>query len=151
MIQVPPLPDVRLGPSWRVRTGSRGRRFRDLCADAGSGTVEARVERCAWGRLRDAYPVGLRDLEVRVGTCAEGALTDLLTELREALADADPLSRRLVFAVPADDPGRITAAESAGFRPVVDIDLDEVEHTLLTWEPAWATRTDTELDRVPGA
>ncbi|MER6332907.1 hypothetical protein [Streptomyces sp. NPDC001034] len=151
MLQVPPLPDVRLGPSWRAGTGSHGRRFRDLRADGEGGAVEARVERCAWGRLRDAYPVGLRDLEVRVGPCAAGALADLLAELREALADADPLSRRVVFAVPVDDPGRIAAAESAGFRRVVDIDLDEVEHTLLTWEPAWATRIDPGLDRVPGA
>ncbi|MEW1654105.1 hypothetical protein [Streptomyces sp. NPDC093707] len=151
MIPVPPLPDVRLAPDWRTATRHRTRHAQQLHVAGRSGAAEVRLERCAAGRLRDAYPVGSRDLEVRADACAEDVLPGLLTALADALGATDPRCRRLVFAAPADDRPRIAAAESAGFRHVVEIDLGTDAYRLMTWEPAWATCNDPDLDRVPGA
>ncbi|MFF4308819.1 hypothetical protein [Streptomyces sp. NPDC001507] len=115
-------------------------------------TVDVRLERCAAGRLRDAYPAGARDLEVRVGAgCPDGLLPALLRSLTAAVLAADPHCRRVVLAVPVGDRGGLTAAESAGYRYAVDVDLGTDELALLVAEPDWVTVTDIDLDRVPGA
>ncbi|WP_433476268.1 hypothetical protein ACQPZP_03980 [Spirillospora sp. CA-142024] len=115
----------------------------------GDGVETAvQVERCAAGRLRDAYPVGARDLEVRVPDAVAGdALSALLRALADAVRKADPACRRVVFAAPEGDVDRVAAAESAGFRYVVDVDLGETALSLLVSEPSPA---DLDLRHVPG-
>lgn len=108
-----------------------------------------KLQRCVTGRLRDAYPVNAHDVEVRV---TEELPADLLAEMlaktaREVLGD-DPRCRRVVFAAPVDDLTRIAAAQAAGFRYVVDVDVPGEELSLLVAEPRWVTAMD--LDRVPG-
>ncbi|RVX38879.1 hypothetical protein EDD27_1207 [Nonomuraea polychroma] len=107
--------------------------------------ADVRLERCATGRLRDAYPVAAHDLELRVNE----ATTGLLRALVEAVSVADPRCRRVVYAVPEGDLAGIAAAEAAGFRYVVDVDLADAQLSLLVAEPAWVTRTDMDLDNVP--
>jgi hypothetical protein len=63
----------------------------------------------------------------------------------------DPRCRRVVHAVPAGQRDQIAAAESAGCRYVVDVDLGREELSLLVAEPDWVTDTDIDIDRVPGA
>jgi hypothetical protein len=70
--------------------------------------------------------------------------------LRAVLA-ADPDCRRVVHAVPEGDRTAIEAAEAAGFRYVVDVDLHDRQLSLLVAEPGWVTATDLDLDRVPGS
>lgn len=107
------------------------------------------LQRCVTGRLRDAYPVNAHDVEVRV---TEELPPDLLAEMlartaREVLGN-DPRCRRVVFAAPVDDLTRIAAAQAAGFRYVVDVDVPGEELSLLVAEPRWVTAMDS--DRVPG-
>ncbi|MFD5259191.1 hypothetical protein ACFWM5_41125 [Streptomyces bobili] len=153
MISVPPLPDLQLTARWNVSPLRRWPHAQELrisrTDEAAAGPV-IRIERCAAGRLRDTYPVAAHDVEIQAGACSVEDLPHLLTAVTENLGATDPRCRRLVLAVPADDLVRLTAAESAGFRYVVDVDLGTAEHSLLTWEPAWATQNDPNLDRVPG-
>ncbi|MFE5036755.1 hypothetical protein [Streptomyces sp. NPDC056683] len=83
--------------------------------------------------------------------CPYGLLPALLRSLTAAVLAADPHCRRVVLAVPAADRGGLTAAESAGYRYAVDVDLGTDELALLVAEPDWVTVTDIDLDRVPGA
>ena len=129
----------------RTRTSGRFR-IRGRGVDTGG-----QVERCAAGRLRDAYPAGARDLELRIiGDVTDDALAALLRDLVDAIQDAEPHCRRVVYAAPADAPAR-TAAEDAGFRYVVDVDLADEQVGLLVAEPEWVRAADTELDHVPGS
>ncbi|HJQ45102.1 MAG TPA: hypothetical protein VJ870_02105 [Amycolatopsis sp.] len=110
-----------------------------------------RIEHCAGGRLGDAYPVNAHDVEVRVHDRLSAA--ELSVVLGAAVEDAlasDPRCRRVVFAAEVADVATITAAEAAGFRHVVDVDLPDAELSLLVAEPAWVTAVDIDLDRVPG-
>ncbi|MER6628613.1 hypothetical protein ABT301_10270 [Streptomyces sp. NPDC000987] len=153
MITVPALPaGPVLGAGWEVLRESRRRHSADLLV-AGEGVrVEVRLERCAAGRLRDSYPVGAHDVEVRVGDdCPRALLPGLLSVLADAVLRADRECRRVVHAVPAGDPAARSAAEAAGFRYAVDVDLGRQELGLLVTEPDWVTGTDIDLDRVPGA
>ncbi|WP_158839951.1 hypothetical protein [Saccharothrix deserti] len=112
-------------------------------------TVE--VERCSAGPLRDAYPIAANDVEVRVtGASTSEVLTNVLTTLVGEVLTADPRCRRVVFAAPAGDHDTVSAAEAAGFRYVLDVDLPGAELSLLVAEPTWVTRVDMDLDRVPG-
>ncbi|MGW3954776.1 hypothetical protein ACWEKM_28450 [Streptomyces sp. NPDC004752] len=151
MIPVPELPKVLLPARWNAAPVRRGRHAQDLRGAKETRAFGIHLERCAAGRLRDAYPVALHDIEVQADDCANEALPHLLTALIDAVSRADPRCRRLVLVTSAADGTRIAAAESAGFRYVVDVDLGSAECSLLTWEPAWATPTDPDLDRVPGA
>ncbi|MER7178320.1 hypothetical protein ABT404_02290 [Streptomyces hyaluromycini] len=153
MITVPAVPaDLAPHPGWETVPTARGRTaagFR-LCRDG--VTVDVRLERCAEGRLRDAFPAGARDLELRVAAgCPEHLLPALLRSLTAAVRDADPHCRRVVLALPVADRGGIDAAGSAGYRYAVDVDLGHEELALLVAEPDWVTVTDIDLDRVPGA
>ena len=109
----------------------------------------ASLEPCSEGRLRDSYPVNAHDVEVRVaGEPPPALLAGLLRDAaRDALA-ADPRCRRVVFAVPAGARAAIDAAEAAGFRHAVDVDLPDEELSLFVAEPDWVTAMDSE--RVPG-
>ncbi|MBB6344387.1 hypothetical protein ACWGH8_34795 [Nonomuraea muscovyensis] len=111
-----------------------------------------RLERCATGHLREAYPAGAHDVEVRVSPAVTGeAMTRLLQDTTDAVARADPACRRLVCPVPEGDLDRMAAAESAGYRYVVDVDLPGEQLSLLVHEPDWVTRTDMDLGHVPGS
>jgi hypothetical protein len=109
------------------------------------------VERCAAGQLRDCYPAHTHDVEVRPTVSEPAVLTDLLEALVAGVLAADPHCRRVVFAAPAGAPDAVAAAESAGFRYIVDVDLRDAEVSLLVVEPDWARAVDMDLDRVPGS
>ncbi|MFJ2116226.1 MULTISPECIES: hypothetical protein [unclassified Streptomyces] len=153
MITVPAVfTRLPLDPAWETVRESHRRYSADLLVRGDGVTVDVRLERCAAGRLRDGYPVGARDVEVRVDdACPVAVLPGLLRALVAAVQRADPDCRRIVHAVPVGRPSTVEAAESAGFRYVVDIDLGQTEISLLVAEPDWATSTDIDLDRVPGA
>lgn len=103
------------------------------------------AERCATGRLRSAYPVSEHDVEIRV----PGADAELLRSAIAEVMAADPACRRIVYAVAEGDLIATTAAEAAGFRYVVDVDLpDGAALSLLVVEPDWVTATDHDTDAI---
>lgn len=112
-----------------------------------------RVERCLEGRLRNAYPAARHDVELQVDGEVHD-LTHLLRRESDRILGADPLCRKVVFAVPAGDPDMVLAAEVAGFRYVVEVDIPDpaggvLTLVLLVREPAHVTAVDMDLDRVP--
>ncbi|MBV6760415.1 hypothetical protein [Rhodococcus opacus] len=140
--------------SWSVARG----RLLLRRGETKSTTVE--LQRCASGRLRHSYPVSARDIEVRLvdpGGSAE--LTTALRAVVAAIRDAEPQCRKVVYAVESggSKQGRvgtlatIAAAEAAGFRYVVDVDVADHELSLLVSEPDWVTAVDIDLDHVPGS
>jgi hypothetical protein len=142
------LPGLRLGPRWE-RLDHGGHQVRLRFADE-VGVAELGVRRCSYGRLRDSYPLSTHDIELyAVNDAAPAALTPALAELSQAALDADPLCRRVVFAAPVDNSDIRQAAEAAGLRHVVDVDVPSAELSLLVCEPHWVARID--LDRVPGS
>jgi hypothetical protein len=118
-------------------------------------TPRSTVEPTLTGRLAAAYPAGRHDVELRVAGVPTAELATTLKREVTALREADPTLRKVVYAAPAGDLEVIGAAEAAGFRYVVDVDvLDDgkpVELSLLVHEPDFVTRVDMDLDRVPGA
>ncbi|WP_369192195.1 hypothetical protein [Streptomyces sp. R08] len=143
--------DSLLRPPWNVLSTRPTRYASDLRVRGHSAQLAVRVERCAAGRLRDAYPVGAHDIEGGVhGPCPPDVLPDLLEALADAVTDADLRCRRVVFAPASADQARILAADAAGFRYVLDVDLGAETVSLFVAEPLWVTRTDMDLDRVPG-
>lgn len=106
---------------------------------------------CLGGRLQSAYPASRHDVELRVGGVAVHDLPRVLEAASEEALQANPLCRKVVFAAPAGDLATISAAESAGFRYVIDVDIDDggqlVELSLLVREPECIT----EMDRDPQA
>jgi hypothetical protein len=70
--------------------------------------------------------------------------------LAGAIQAADPRCRRVVFAAPVDDLEIVAAAQAAGFRYVVEVEVPGEDLSLLVAEPEWVTRVDMDLDRVPG-
>ncbi|WP_369192200.1 hypothetical protein [Streptomyces sp. R08] len=150
MINVPRVPHLALHPPWNVLSTRPTHYASDLCVQGHSLQLVVRVERCAAGRLRDAYPVGARDIEVSIdGPCPPDVLTDLLGALTDAVTGEDPRCRRVVFAPDSADQTRIRAADSAGFRYVLDVDLGADAVSLFVAEPLWVTRTDR--DQIPGS
>ncbi|MFE2996717.1 hypothetical protein ACFXG4_17060 [Nocardia sp. NPDC059246] len=151
-MSVPPIFMPVLPEPWTVDLRSRSRTTVVLDVRRPvDGGVTVELERCASGRLRHTYPVNSHDVEARVtGTLPGPLLADLLGALLAAVEAADPNSRRLVFAASADDHSAIAAAESVGFRYVVDVDLPDDELSLLVAEPNWVTAVDMDLDHVPG-
>ncbi|WP_213575840.1 hypothetical protein [Rhodococcus sp. USK13] len=139
--------------SWADSGGRLVVRREDIAA------VTVELTRCARGRLRHAYPVAAHDVEVRVSDVATADdLTAVLEVLTPAIRIADPQCRKVVYAVDRDDSGRSplsalatsAAAEAAGFRYVVDVDIADAELSLLVAEPDWVTAVDIDLDHVPG-
>ena len=112
--------------------------------------MEIRLERCLSGRLRDTYPPGEEDLEVRVDSWRSTTeLTAVLRTVSERVVLEHPRCRRIVFAVPEGATEIVDAAGEAGFRQVVDVEVEGECYTLLVTEPAWVTAVDMDLDRVP--
>lgn len=58
------------------------------------------IERCTTGRLRDAYPAGEHDVEIRL---PDGADTEMLRRLVAEIEADDPSCRRIVYAAPDGD------------------------------------------------
>lgn len=157
VLSVPALPAPTLPALWQATTEEHTRwssvlRLHDDVIGHGDGHgVRVAVERCAAGRLRDSYPVAAHDLEVRVlDPCPPDALTRVLRTLATTAWTTDPRCRRVVYAAPAADRHHITAAETAGFHHVVDVDLGREELSLLVTEPPWVTGGDIHHDSVPG-
>ncbi|MGW3497441.1 hypothetical protein [Streptomyces sp. NPDC001020] len=153
MIAAPSLPALDIPGGWKTTveswTRSTGRLRLHL---HGQGIdIGVRVERCAAGRLREAYPAGARDLEVRIdGGCPHNALAELLLTLVDAVRAADPRCRRIVYAAAEDDQDTIAVAAAAGFRHAVDVDLGEQQLSLLVAEPDWVSAIDMDLEHLPG-
>ncbi len=109
------------------------------------------LQRCATGRLREAYPVHRHDVEARLtGQWPAEEITRVLGEAARVAFEQDPHCRRVVFASAVADLATMAAAEAAGFRHVVDVDIPGLELGLLVAEPDWVTTVDIDLDRVPG-
>ena len=135
-----------LGPHW-TRLGERGA----LRYQRDETVVSFVLQRCVSGRLRDTYPVHEHDVEVlAIDDVAAQAIVEPLGELAEAILVADPQCRRIVFAASAGDTATVTAAQAAGFRYVMDVDIPGAELSLLVAEPHWVTRVDAELQAFPG-
>ena len=141
------LPELPLGQGWtQTDVGDPVVRVRF----DGEGVVELGVRRCISSRLRDTYPVSSHDIEL-FGTndAPPHAFARALAELSEVVLKADPLCRRVVFAPSTGQADMTLAAEMAGFRPVVDVDVAGAELRLFVAEPVWVSNLD--LQRVPGA
>ncbi|WP_063043873.1 hypothetical protein [Nocardia pseudovaccinii] len=148
-----PIPIPQLTTPWTTTTRTRSRTSVLLealrPADHSGTTIE--LERCATGRLRNAYPVNTHDIEARIDPTLPGpSLSELLSALATAIHAAEPQCRRIVYAAAVDDPDARAAAEAAGYRHVVDVDLPDTELSLMVNEPAWVTAVDMDLDHVPG-
>lgn len=146
------LPPVDV-EGWELVDQSAGRASSELVlrglGSVGGSVVDVELERCEAGRLSDAYPVSEHDVEVRVGKPEPQVLTALLRDVVAAVLSADVDCRRVVFAVPDGDLALLSAAEAAGFRFVVDVDLPEGTVSLVVAEPRWVTAVDMDLDKVP--
>jgi len=140
-------PELPLGQRWtQTNIGDPVARVRF----DGERVVELGVRRCLSSRLRDTYPVSSHDIELfGLNDAPPHAFARALAELSEAVLKADPLCRRVVFAASAGQADMALAAEMAGFRPVVDVDVPGAELTLFVAEPDWVSNID--LQRVPGA
>lgn len=147
------LPVPVFSAPWAAETvawSDRGGRLVLRRSDGFLAAVE--IRRCVYTSLRGAYPVAARDVEVRVtASGSDRDLSDTLGTVAVAIRNADPKCRKVVY--PAACTGSNSAAlrlaaERAGFRHTVDIDLAEVELSLLVSEPEWVTEVD--LERVPG-
>ena len=113
---------------------------------------EVELTRARKSRLRHAYPVGEHDVEVALsGLAAPGAWTEVLERVVAAVEETDPFCRRVVIATDIEDLDALRSAERAGFRYVLDVDLQGGSYRLAVAEPEWVTRVDMDLDRVPGA
>jgi hypothetical protein len=141
------LPELPLGQGWtQTNAGDPVGRVRF----DGEGVVELGFRRCISSRLRDTYPVSYHDIELfGLNDAPPHAFARALAELSEAVLKADPLCRRVVFAASAGQADMTLAAEMAGFRPVVDVDVPGAELRLFVAEPVWVSNID--LHRVPGA
>jgi hypothetical protein len=140
-----------LGPRWRqLDDGTRDVRFR--YTDQNGAALELGARRCTEGWLRHTYPVGAHDMEIyAVKDIVPQVLTPALTELSLAVLDVDPRCRRVVFAAPADHGEVVKAAQAAGFRHVIDVDVPGAELSLLVAEPDWVRQVDADIDKVPGS
>jgi len=141
------LPELPLGQGWtQTNVGDPV----GLVRFDGEGVVELGFRRCISSRLRDTYPVSYHDIELfGLNDAPPQAFARALAELSEAVLKADPLCRRVVFAASAGQADMTLAAEMAGFRPVVDVDVPGAELRLFVAEPVWVSNID--LHRVPGA
>jgi len=141
------LPELPLGQGWtQTNVGDPV----GLVRFDGEGVVELGFRRCISSRLRDTYPVSYHDIELfGLNDAPPHAFARALAELSEAVLKADPLCRRVVFAASAGQADMTLAAEMAGFRQVVDVDVPGAELRLFVAEPVWVSNID--LHRVPGA
>ncbi|MGY4713009.1 hypothetical protein ACXDF8_26255 [Mycolicibacterium sp. CBM1] len=139
------LADVELGPSWQRTSDDQ----RGVVLRCGSD-VAFGARRSIDGRLRDAYPVSLDDVELyAIDRIASQGFTRALAELTRSILAARGSCRRVVFAAEAGDEAVVSAARAAGFRYVLDVDVPGAELSLLVVEPDWVTKADPDLDDIP--
>ena len=143
-----PFGALELDTRWTERSGTEG--DVQLRFDQEGTPIEFSTRRCAHGRLRNAYPVSAHDVELDVlNGAAPQQIVRALAVLTQAILSSDHSCRRVVFAAAADDHALVAAAQAAGFRYVLDVDVPGAELSLLVAEPRWLT--DFDNDRVPGA
>ena len=143
-----PFGALKLDTLWTERSGTEG--DVRLQFDQEGTPIEFSARRCADGRLRNAYPVSAHDVELDVlNGAAPQQIVRALAVLTQAILSSDHSCRRVVFAAAADDHALVAAAQAAGFRYVLDVDVPGAELSLLVAEPRWLT--DFDNDRVPGA
>ncbi|MFI6778209.1 hypothetical protein [Nocardia sp. NPDC050412] len=147
----PPVPILELPDPWTFAIQDRSRTIllAEICRTP-DFRASVELERCVAGRLRNAYPVGSHDLEIRISDGDPQEKMDMLRVLTSAVQAADSQCRKVIFAVPTDDPSTLEYARAAGFRYVVDVDLPDIELRVLVAEPDWVTAVDMDLDHVPG-
>jgi|1185.fasta_scaffold175443_2 hypothetical protein len=123
-----------------------------LRVDFAGSEGEVELTRARKSRLRNAYPVGEHDVEVALsGFAASGAWIEVLQRVVAAVEQTDPFCRRVVIATDVEDVDALRSAEKAGFRYVLDVDLQGGSYRLAVAEPEWVTSVDMDLDHVPGA
>jgi len=154
-----PLLQPVFGPPWSGEIISwSDTRGQVVLRRDGKKTATVELERCASGRLRLSYPVGARDIEVRVLELSNSAeITTALQAVVAAIRKIEPQCRKVVYVVDADiahmgtaaNLATIAAAEGAGFRYVLDVDVAQAELSLLVSEPEWLV--DVDIDLVPGS
>lgn len=145
-----PVPEVDLGPDWVVLDRTVAPAQVRQVVERGEHRSVVLLERAATGVFRDAFPVGEHDLRVDVDPLPEPReLTELLGLFRAQFNLVDPDCRRLVYAAPEDDLTVVAAAEQAGFRYVVDVEVSTGSYSLMVVEPDRVTSVDMDLDRVP--
>lgn len=149
----PRMPALTLRDPWIVLDHDcSGAAIRMRLQMGAQGPVDVTLQRSLASVMRDSYPVGAHDVHVVLDApqIEDSDLATLLRDLVGAVETADPACRRLVYAVPVADLAVMAAAERAGFRFVVDVDVDGEELALLVAEPDWVTKVDSELEQVPG-
>jgi len=136
-VDVTPIPVLPPGDTWTWQELSRSRTRVALAARRGDAEINVVLERCAAGRLRDAYPVHAHDGEIILAAGDVNAGAHLVRELFAAVCAADPGCRRVVLTVPAGDAPSIASGRAAGFEHIVDVDLPGVQLSVLLAEPDW--------------
>lgn len=102
--------------------------------------------RARTGELREAYPSGTHDIELRyAGQPEPTAMASYTADLLES----DPRCRRVVLAVPELDLDVIAWAEDAGFRYVIDVETHAGAVSLLVTEPQWVLDQPAILEDIP--
>lgn len=121
--------------------------------DDGGTPHEVRARFAVRGPLGNAYPAGIADLELDLRGLGD---PDALRGVGEQILRENPACRRVVLPVPAGDLDAIGFAEDAGFRYVVDVDVDVAgergeitELSLLVLEPGWVADAPTAVDDLP--
>lgn len=98
------------------------------------------------GELREAYPSGTHDIELRYTGQPKPAV---VASYSEALLHDEPRCRRVVLAVPELDLDAIAWAEEAGFRYVIDVETVVGGVSLLVTEPQWVLDQPAILEDIP--
>jgi hypothetical protein len=98
------------------------------------------------GELRDAYPSGTHDLELRYEGAPDAAFVASYTA---ELLRAEPRCRRVVLPVPERDIAEIGWAEDAGYRYVIDVETISGGYSLLVTEPQWVIDQPAILEDIP--
>ncbi|MFF0543191.1 hypothetical protein ACFYTF_10165 [Nocardia thailandica] len=147
-----PLKVPALLPPWSSAAPTHGTTTVSLTAQNRDGrTAHIQLQRCTVGRLRYAYPTGEHDIEIQITQGENAPLSaDLISAVVAAIEAAEPRCRRIVLPVPVAALDDIAAAEQAGLRPVVEVDLPDAELVLLVVEPAWVRGEGGNADQVPG-
>lgn len=144
------VPVVDLGPAWGVVDQAVTPVHVRQVVEKGEHRTTVLLERVAAGIFRDAVPVGEHDLRVDLDPVPDDdGLVELLGVFREQFSVLDPNCRRLVYAAVEGDLEVIAAAEAAGFRYVVDVEVSDGRYSLMVVEPERVTSVDMDLDRVP--
>lgn len=115
---------------------------------AGVGGVASALanRRARTGELRDAYPSGTHDIELRYLGQPD---PKVMAGYTGGLLENDPRCRRVVLAVPELDLDAIAWAEDAGFRYVIDVETHAGAVSLLVTEPQWVLDQPAILEDIP--